>query len=169
MANDNYLILNGKRIDLTEDQIKTLFGEAPDSDKPKLGETYWSIGDDGRLYQIIYEDNTADRAILDVGNYCGDYDIMQQRAWFEALSRKLWKFSMRHSERGEDDGKCYFIRDDSDGKFQVNFTYCNPILGAIYFNSHEAAAQAIDEVILPFLEEHPNFKLFQKEKKQWDF
>ena len=49
----------------------------------------------------------------------------------------------------------WYIRFDSS--FRVDFICSGKTQGVVYFSSSSAARRAIDEIILPFICEHPEF------------
>jgi hypothetical protein len=97
--NDNYLMLNGKKIELTEEQIKKLGLKENQSifDKVERGEEYYFIHGNGNILNrtmghLPYEDERK----YFVANYCADKDVLTKRAKEEVLNRLLWRFSMRN-------------------------------------------------------------------------
>ena len=157
---ENYLMLNGKRIDLTEEQIKTLGFEVK-KDYFERGGEYFYITPQGYVTND-FESNgclTSD-CRYKVGNYCTDENFMKQRALYETLDRLLWRFSMQNDgDKIDWDNDCrkYSIYYDySVNKFIVEY-YMHVKKQETYFYSRETAQRAIDEIIIPFMKEHPEF------------
>ena len=158
---DNYLVLNGKRIDLTEEQIKTLGIELKKSPFERGGE-YFYITPQGNVTND-FESNgcLTSEYRYKVGNYCTDEEIMKQRALYETLNRLLWRFSMQN------DGDKINWNDNNHNKYRINFDYTIKEFfiysnnfkkeNSIYFNTEQTAERAIKEIIMPFLKEHPDF------------
>lgn len=154
---ENYLVINGKRVDLTEEQIKQL-GLEIEKKSPFVrakGENYFSISNDGKVKK--YFDGTHYPAIYNymVANYCTDKEIMTARAKEEVLSRLLWRFSMENggSEIDWNDRnqvKYRIIRDHYSNKWFVINNDTDRTLSAIYFTSRKVAEKAIDEIVIPF-------------------
>ena len=95
---ENYIVINGKRTELTEEQLKQLGIEVPKTSpfKREWSEDYYYIDDEGfvRSANETFDNFGADR--FNVANYCTDKAIMEQRALHETLSRLLWRYSMEH-------------------------------------------------------------------------
>lgn len=165
MTNENYIVINGKRAELTEEQLKQL-GIVTEKESPfrrvKCHEQYWAICKDGFVTSIKECDDQLDKNVYSVANYCTDRVLMQQRAWHETLSRLLWRYSMEHEgdkiDWNDKNSKKYFIDHncranhfDIDGRWDYNY------IGVVYFYTKETAQNAIEEVVKPFMKEHPDF------------
>ena len=158
---ENYIMLNGKRIDLTAEQIETLVG-AIDPFKEGASPYYFinSMGElkeDTEVHDIWQEERYA------VANHCTDKELMEQRALHETLSRLLWRYSMQHGGREID------WNDNSKGKWLIYFAY--PVgkfnvayhtiirnISELHFATRAAAESAIEEIVKPFMEKHPEFR-----------
>ena len=165
---ENYIMLEGNKIPLTDEQVKML----RDSKKPEKIEkspfervysnsTYFYIDDCG----IVEEENVncylEDQYRHKVANYCTDKSLMIQRALHETLNRLLWRFSMENGE-GENLWNCYnthykIYRSYDLASFNIscNVTVKSPT--SIYFPTKEIANKAIDEIVIPFMEANPDF------------
>ena len=163
---ENYIMLNGKRVDLTDEQIEKL-GLKVENDiwkKQKYGETYYFISTCGDL---VSDKDTLpiDNCRYNAANYCADLSIMQQRALHETLSRLLWRFSMQNDgdKINWNNSSCkYFISyNHLDKEFQVDYYQtpfgCTLKSATEYFYSVKTAKRAIEEIVIPFMEEHPEF------------
>ena len=164
----NYIMLEGNKIPLTDEQVKML----RDSKKPEKIEkspfervdsnsTYFYIDDCG----IVEEENVncylEDQYRHKVANYCTDKSLMIQRALHETLNRLLWRFSMENGE-GENLWNCcnthyeiYWSYDLASFNISCNVTVKSPT--SIYFPTKEIANKAIDEIVIPFMEANPDF------------
>lgn len=165
---ENYIMLEGNKIPLTDEQVKIL----RDSKKPEKIEkspfervdsnsTYFYIDDCG----IVEEENVncylEDQYRHKVANYCTDKSLMIQRALHETLNRLLWRFSMENGE-GENLWNCcnthyeiYWSYDLASFNISCNVTVKSPT--SIYFPTKEIANKAIDEIVIPFMEANPDF------------
>ena len=165
---ENYIILEGNKIPLTDEQVKML----RDSKKPEKIEKspfervdsnskYFYIDDCG----IVEEENVncylEDQYRHKVANYCTDKSLMIQRALHETLNRLLWRFSMENGE-GENLWNCcnthyeiYWSYDLASFNISCNVTVKSPT--SIYFPTKEIANKAIDEIVIPFMEANPDF------------
>ena len=157
---ENYLMLNGKRIDLTEEQVKTLTAEEKkNSFERKENGIYYSIGLNGLIGTGCEEFDNIDNQIFDIANYCTDKALMKQRALHETLNRLLWRYS---EERGGDNEpwdniKTHFYIMISSNYIGVAGADYYKTQGAVYFNDKETAQSAIEEIVKPFMAQHPEF------------
>lgn len=156
--NDNYAVINGKKIELTEKQIKTLGFEIqkPLFERVTDGGLYYFIN----YYSDIEEDNCEDDALFDCVNYFTDKDFAKQVALHQLLYRKLLKFAYENDCEDREWGTKHehwriYYDTDSD-KFDIDINDAFKYQG-VYFSTREGAVRAIDEVIKPFIKEHPEF------------
>lgn len=164
---ENYIMLEGNKIPLTDEQVKML----RDSKKPEKIEkspfervdsnsTYFYINDYG-IIEEDYDTYPEDEYRREVANYCTDKSLMIQRALHETLNRLLWRFSMENGE-GENLWNCcnthyeiYWSYDLASFNISCNVTVKSPT--SIYFPTKEIANKAIDEIVIPFMEANPDF------------
>ena len=165
--NETYIVINGKRAELTEEQLKQL-GIATEKKSPfskaEGKEFSYSIMADGTLSKTR-EDNchpATTAKLINVANYCTNKAIMEQRALHETLNRLLWRYSMEHDGDKLDwddlDQHKWFIYWLCDQKrFLIDYNTSCYNYGRIYFYKKSVALKAIEEVIKPFMKEHPEF------------
>lgn len=168
---ENYICINGKKAELTEEQMKALGIELP---KPSPFERvtntantfyeYYYIADDGQVHTTVdssYSDGKTDNDLrFRIANYCTDGELLEQRALRETLSRLLWRYSMMHN--GD---KINF--DDRKAKFYIAYSYKEFAVRSVsgtknectYFYDEASAYGAIKEIIEPFMKAHPEFKI----------
>ena len=154
---ENYIMLNGKRIDLTAEQIETLVGKKEkDPFERAEGGKYSYIDSDGEV-ESDYDDGTlTDDAHYEAGNYCTDGELLKQRALHVILNQLLWRYSMQNNG-GEIEPRFYIYRCD-DGRYQIG---CHPhcrVYGVTYFDVVATANDAVEEIVIPFMEKHPEFR-----------
>lgn len=158
---ENYIVINGKKAELTEEQLENL-GIKVEKDifEPKDGDQYYLISNSGCLCTHNWDGDGYDIRVKEVGNCCTDRDIIQQRAWHETLDRLLWRFSMQN---GMDKiiwsgkhTKYYITYVTDDNRFSVGCAMFDKGI-EIYFLTEEIAQKAIDTIVKPFIEEHPDF------------
>ena len=163
----NYICINGKKAELTEEQMKALGIELPKAnpfDRTGLQKRYYSIIADGKVYQSHELGDSNDRNRHEVANYCTDRAIMEQRALYETLNRLLWRYSMEHDgdKINWHDPHCrrqyYIVFDYQTKDFDVNYEYTTNNF-MTHFYTEEIALNAIEEIIKPFMEAHPEFKM----------
>ena len=165
---ENYIMLEGNKIPLTDEQVKML----RDSKKPEKIEkspfervdsnsTYFYIDDCGNVEEENVNCYLEDQYRHKVANYCTDKSLMIQRALHETLNRLLWRFSMENGE-GENLWNCcnthyeiYWSYDLASFNISCNVTVKSPT--SIYFPTKEVANKAINEIVIPFMEANPDF------------
>lgn len=160
---ENYLMLNGKRVDLTDEQIEKLGLKIEKEDCFKrLGDIYFRIMDTGNIEWVQDHFKPWDDERYKIANYCTDKSLMQQRAYHETLNRLLWRFSMQNDGDKidwEDVNQAkYFIvaEDNSNETFSIQHIVMLKSQD-IYIYSEAIAKRAIGEIIFPFIYEHPDF------------
>ena len=153
---ENYICINGKKAELTEEQMKALGIELPKASPFTIekDETYWFITSYGALVETNTNANRKDRH--NAGNYCTDHDMMKHRALHETLNRLLWRYSMEHD--GDKIDKDFFMVIKEKGGLLNSYSTSAAGIGEVKFYSHEDAKAAIEEVIEPFMKAHPDFK-----------
>ena len=165
MAKEAYIEIDGKRTPLTIEQMKALgIYEEPKKnpfDRVEKNRNYYYITNCGHVYETTDYFFESDNSRHDLANYCTDKEILQQRALHETLNRLLWRFSMENDGDkinwdNDDECKYYVYCYYPDKKFTVEYTVYIKFFEP-YFYTKEIAQRAIDEIIIPFIKEHPNF------------
>lgn len=167
MENENYIMLGGKKIPLTDEQIKLIQSDVPEKspfDRVKEGETYYYFNHSFDVY-----DNDEDRLIYDddcyrCANYCTDENIMKQHTMHMLLNNLLWRYSMTHGGDSIDwdyntKTKFYIYYNTITDEFVCDDYNTLKYVGAVPFTDEETAKAAIEEIVKPFIEEHPDFDL----------
>lgn len=164
MTNENYIVINGRKAELTKEQLKALgiVAENTPFDRVKHDEVYYCIGDYGKVQDFKEFGHEFDNKVYAVANYCTDKDLMQQRAYAETLNRLLWRYSEQHNEKEKVDEETahYIYYDYLKNKWTTEYCfrrYHYP--GEVLFDTEEIAKSAIKEVVEPFMKEHPDFIL----------
>lgn len=160
------LTIDGKEVQLTEEQLKQL-GIEPEKkrknpfERVAIDNGYHFIGMFSDVERYIQKDDTEDDALFNAVNHFNDEQFAEQVALHQLLYRKLLKFA--YDNECEDTewnnlndhwyifynyaGCCFDCRRNDGCKSQN-----------VYFSSEEAAERAIKEVVRPFMKEHPEFK-----------
>lgn len=123
---------------------------------------YYFIDIDGTIGEYKERFDASDDDLYNIGNYCTDKKLMEQRVLHETLNRLLWRFSLENGGDSEWDGvECHWYITFQDGvgekKLGVEWTSQWHHQGVVFFSSIRAAERAIDEIIKPFMAEHPEF------------
>lgn len=164
----NYICINGKKAELTEEQLKALGIELPKAspfNRADENECAYYIEYYGEVREIIEStvENYTCSELHDVANYCTDKSIMEQRALHETLNRLLWRYSMEHDgdKINWDDPnstKWFIYYNHNLGCFCAHNKWDYEYLGTVPFRMMETAEAAITEIVKPFMKAHPEFK-----------
>lgn len=170
VAKVNKLILDGVEYGLSDDLVAKLkeFVAAQDwakkTDNPfgaYEGLPYYYIDCLGGVSGVRDSRSGADSHLIAVANYCRDEELMKQRALHETLNRLLWRYSETHGGDNSwetTDNHHYFICWGAASGLTVTYFVGANAQGVVYFKDAETAKSAIEEVVNPFLAEHPEFK-----------
>lgn len=96
--NENYIVINGKKIELTEEQLKQL-GIEPEKkrknpfERVEKDDKYSYIHVNGDVLNHIEVHDNADRELYNVINYFNDEQFAKQVSLHQLLYRKLLKFA----------------------------------------------------------------------------
>lgn len=166
----NKLILDGIGYDLSDELVKKIKAEVAVQKKKEnpferiLGEAYYYVSGNGKIYSRTESGKGLDDELYTIGNYCCDIETLSQRVLRETLNRLLWRYSVEH------DGEiiCYGLDclyeisyNIIKHEFEVMWTNTRIDEGVVLFKKEETARNAIEEVIKPFLENHPEFKYYK--------
>ena len=161
--NDNYAVINGKKIELTEKQIKALGFEARKNPFERVanGNVYYRVTEYGNIDEFIERSDLTDSNLYSNVNYFNDDSVAQQVALHQLLYRKLLKFA--YDNECEDtkgwngiDGHWTIRYNDDSCCFRAYYQERFKASG-VYFSSEEGTQRAIKEVVEPFMKEHPEF------------
>lgn len=161
---ENYIVINGKKAELTEDQLKALgieVSKASVFDRREKGEEYYYINFQGEVVRTHETNSSYNENMYNAANYCADEALMKQRALHETLDRLLWRFSMMNGGdkidwEDTDTYKYAIYYDCSTREFCVNYFYFSKYFSVCFYNK-EVAERAVNEVIKPFIAAHPDF------------
>lgn len=158
---ENYIVINGKRLELTEEQLKQLGVEVRKNPfERNKNDEYFSI--DGNDGISVYNDNCDfDDGRYEHVNYFNDGAFAKQVALHQLLYRKLLKFAYEngYEDTAPWDGESSYWHIEYDSEMCEFCTeqrfYCKTF--GVYFSTEEGAKRAIKEVIKPFMKEHFDF------------
>lgn len=165
---ENYIVINGKKAELTEEQLKQLGIKTKEKENPftrKIDKSYFYISAGNALMTDVDNNTVVDIALYDNLNYFNDYNFTEQVALHQLLYRKLLKYAY---DNGAED--CEWNNNNNNNNnchYYIYFNYqFNKFLVSsatrsknfcVYFSSEKIAKQAIIDVVEPFMEEHPEF------------
>ena len=157
------LTIDGKEIQLTDEQLKMLGIEVKKNPFDRVS------GDDKYYYAIVSGDvlrrvdinDKTDRRLYNTINYFNDKTFAEQVALHQLLYRKLLKFSYDNgyedTEEWNGGNEHWAIRYNSY-RNEFRLYYQDGYKAhEVYFSSEEGAKRAIEEVVEPFMKEHPEF------------
>lgn len=159
------LTIDGKDITLTEEQMEALRKEYYTRENPferKLDALYFYITTSDRVSSYIDNDSPADKKLYEIHNHFTTKEFAQQVALRQLLYRKLLNFAYENDcidtaeWNSENDHWCILYNYTTHG-FEVYQWSAFGFLCNVCFSSREAAERAIEEVVEPFMKEHPNF------------
>ena len=160
--NENYLIIEGIKVPLTEDQIAMIKGIGAQAKKTafsraKEGEFYWLIGDNCVVEEAYEAGFGEDEERFKCANYCTDRRLIEERAIREELSRLLWRFSMENGSKDidwEDSNQSkysiYIDFDNKSLKWDIDKSIKCKCLNEVFFIDEDTARKAIREIVEPF-------------------
>lgn len=159
---DNYAVINGKRVELTDEQVKALGIERKNPfERVELDSTYYYIASNDVIGTYTNRNDSMDNEMYDISNYFNDEAFAKQVALHQLLYRKLLKFA--YDNECEDNQtwnnvNChYYIRYNiNEDRFYTDATVAFKH-NDVWFCSRDSATRAIEEIIKPFMKEHPEF------------
>lgn len=161
---DTYLVVNGKKVALTAEQLNAL-GLAKNRNNPfervAKSEMYCYIDSFNEVHCVADDADNSDNMSFECSNYFNDEIFAKQIALHHLLYRKLLKFAYDNgcedTAEWDDNNPHWYIRYSTDMKvFEASDNY-NFKRQDVYFSSEEDAERAIKEVVEPFVRKYPEF------------
>ena len=160
---ENYIVINGKKAELTMEQIKALGIEVQKNpfERVKKGEEYYCIKEIGEIYNYYDKGDLFDNLVYDCANYFNDKAFAKQVALQQLLYRKLLKYAYDTDTIDDQpwDGKAVHYTVNYPG--EVGFAIGELVMTwrpcTVYFKTKQGARNAIHDVMEPFIKEHPEF------------
>jgi hypothetical protein len=163
---DNYAVINGKRIKLTEEQVEALGVKVEKKrrnpfERVNNDNEYYCIKTNGEVSNYYEVRDSTDNELYDNINYFNDEQFAEQVMLHQLLYRKLLKFAysngLEDTAEWDNNNPHWSIRYSTDVEvFKANDNYCFKHQD-VYFSSEEAAERAIKEVVEPFVRKYPKF------------
>lgn len=175
---ENYIMLDGKKIVLTEEQVAQLRSTDSASHVPsrfnpcdRTKGSYWycTSDKDSLISAQIRDDHDFfdDAMYNDNANYFNDEGFAMYVALNQLLYRKLLQYAYNNDiidKHSKDDSyqHYYIVQRIVDGKnvTTVNYTWCDTLPCTVYFETEEGAQKAIDEVVKPLMDKYPAFRVW---------
>lgn len=167
------LTINGKEVQLTDEQLWAL-GFEPDNTKHspfarvQRGADYF-VARDHYAGQCVEANDATDNQYFDDANYFADENFARRVALHQLLNRKLLRFAWEHdqirfAEDIDDNNSKTFpwvVRYSFVQKCFNSWSTVSPSPLEVLFKTEDAVDAAIEEVVKPFIKEHPEaFKGF---------
>lgn len=175
---ENYIMLDGKKIVLTEEQVALLRNAGSASHVQSCfnpcdrnrGSYWYCMNDKKSLISVETSDNhdLFDNEIYDdVANYFNDEGFAMYVALNQLLYRKLLQYAYNNDvidKHSRDDSykHYYIVQRTVDGKniTTVNYTWSDTLPCTVYFRTEEGAQKAIDDVVKPLMDKYPAFRIW---------
>lgn len=163
----NYIVINGKKAELTEEQLKALGIEvekksnSPFNNEFTFGEKYYFTNIVDGVDSISFDDKLFDENFIAAANSFNDKDFANQVYLHELLNRKLLKYAYENDAICDtimfvNKPKYYIAQNPASHIFTVLVQYLTKSTD-VYFSKEKVAHGAISEVVIPFMKEHPEF------------
>ena len=159
------LTIDGKEVQLTEEQMRLLGIEIEGKRKNPFErvaktEMYCYINSFAEVHCIADDADPAADMSFECSNYFNDEQFANQVALHQLLYRKLLKYSydneFEDEEWNAEHTHWYIYYNIDSDKFDIGKnTICKQ--QGVYFSTSRGAERAIEEVVKPFVKEHPEF------------
>ena len=163
--NENYIVINGKRLELTKEQLKALGIEVRKNpfERVAKSEMYCYIDSFNEVHCVADDTDNSDDMSFECSNYFNDEQFANQVALHQLLYRKLLKFAYDNdcedNQAWNKTNYHYYIYYNTDeGRFCTDATRIFKH-NDVWFCSRDLANRAIKEVVKPFVKKHPDFVL----------
>ena len=158
------LTIDGKEIQLTDEQLKML-GIEPEKKNPfdrvGNGDRFFAIDNMNGIQTCTEMSYARDEAYYNGINYFNDKKFAKQVALHQLLYRKLLKYSYDNEFEDEEwngtNMHAYIIYNFTRKDYDIRWTRDEKEPGTVYFKTPTRATAALNEVVMPFVKEHPEF------------
>lgn len=160
---ENYIVINGKKAELTNEQMELLGIKVRKNpfERVSKNESYYNISDKAHVACYTEEEDGVDQGLYNAVNYFNDLQFANQIALHQLLYRKLLKFAYDNGfeDTKEWDGNNIHWTIGYSVDYKTFFMYSKALhkTQGVYFSSKEGTQRAIKEVVEPFTKEHPEF------------
>ena len=164
---NNYIVINGKKTELVEEQLKALGIEVETKRKNPFDEVirfedYYFVEKNNEVHAYMKTDSSVDNQMYTSVNYFNDKAFAEQIALHQLLYRKLLKYAYDNEFEDEEwDGTkmhAYIIYNFTRKNYDIRWTRNEKEPGTVYFKTPTQATAAFNEVVMPFMKDHPEFK-----------
>ena len=124
-------------------------------DRVNNNELYYLLDSDDIVTEIIEENEAFDDKQYGCSNYFNDKKFAEQVMLHQLLYRKLLKFKFERDNPITRD-RYFYISKDKSVRVEIS-DFKNKNCNCVYFNSLATANLAIEDIVKPFLKDHPDF------------
>lgn len=159
------LTVDDKEVQLTDEQLRIL-GIDPEKKKNnpfervRKGERYFYT-DANRVYNAQEDNDSFDDDRFESVDYFNDKTFVNQVVLHQLLYRKLLKYAYDNEFEDEEwDGTnmhAYIIYNFTRNDYDIRWTRNEKEPGTVYFKTSTRATAALNEVVMPFIKEYPDF------------
>lgn len=123
-------------------------------------EQYFCVYSDGTIGQFINTGSVFDKSCYEYGNYFSDKDFAKKVCAEQTLANLLRRYTYEHGWSDDlwDDEirtKYHIFYNHKTKLFDTGLTLTCEIVKGIYFINAKTADNAIREIVIPFVKEHP--------------
>lgn len=158
------LTIDGKEVRLTDEQLKMLGIEVVRKnpfERVTKAEMYHYIDSFNEVHGASDDMDQCDDMSFECSNYFNDETFAKQVALHQLLYRKLLKYSYDNECTDKEwDGTnihVYIIYNSTKKDYDIRWTRDEKEPGTVYFKSTAWVTAALNEVVMPFVKEHPEF------------
>ena len=147
--------------DETYTQIESICNKGTDDifARHPYGTHYHYIDTNGGVGDTIETGSKYDELLFKAANYCTDYVTLYDRSIVELFTRSLWRYGEQNGTiidpKSESGIRCWGIDWSERGPYVALHIGRTP--GAIYFKTEEAAKDALEDIVIPFIANYPQF------------
>lgn len=148
---ENYIVINGKRAELTEEQLKKLGIEVSNNKRwrAEVGGKYYRLNSFGEIYHPLDYRTPDDDYLYYSHNYFKTREDAEKYACVLKTEMLLRKYADKHNKDMPWDGRCQhyalYLNVNSNVIFVDYYTFSKEAR-KIYFSSREIAEAAIHEI-----------------------
>lgn len=160
------LTIDGKEVKLTDEQLKVLGIEIEGKrknpfSKVAVDDMYYFIRHFGDVDGYRQANDGEDDTLFNTANYFNDEKFAEQVALHQLLYRKLLKYAYDNEFEDEEwngnNMHVYIIYNFTRKDYDIRLTRDEKEPGTVYFKTSTRATAALNEVVMPFVKEHPEF------------
>lgn len=161
MSSDNYIVINGKKRQLSKEQLKLLGVKENPFERVDRHDLYYYIDYNCDTYCAMREAfDCWDTQRYDYANYFNDAQFAQQVALHQLLYRQLLKFAWDNDAgdvEWDGNNEHYYICYDYHQQYFYVGTLLNFKSADVFFSKKDVARRAIKEIIEPFMAVNSEF------------